>query len=107
MLKQLISVTPKATQQLLSIIKKHNTQFINFTVKSGGCSGFTYVLKPCQDNVGDHDLYEDDKLQIKISKEDTFLLLGTKIDWEDEIIKGTLVCRDGSVVHPALTGQES
>ena len=29
------------------------------------------------------------------------------IDWEDEIIQGTLVCRDGSVVHPALTGQES
>jgi len=24
------------------------------------------------------------------------------IDWEDEIIKGTLVCRDGQVVHPAL-----
>ncbi|MDG2033226.1 MAG: NAD(P)(+) transhydrogenase (Re/Si-specific) subunit alpha, partial [Rhodospirillales bacterium] len=29
------------------------------------------------------------------------------IDWEDEIIQGTLICRDGSVVHPALTGQES
>ena len=29
------------------------------------------------------------------------------IDWEDEIIQGTLVCRDGRVVHPALTGQES
>ena len=29
------------------------------------------------------------------------------IDWEDEIIQGTLVCRDGSVVHPALTGQET
>jgi len=28
-----------------------------------------------------------------------------KIDWEDEIIKGTLVTRDGSIVHPALTGE--
>jgi NAD(P) transhydrogenase subunit alpha len=27
------------------------------------------------------------------------------IDWEDEIVKGTLVCRDGQVVHPALTGK--
>jgi len=25
------------------------------------------------------------------------------IDWEDEIIQGTLVCKDGSVVHPALS----
>lgn len=27
------------------------------------------------------------------------------IDWEDEIITGTLVCKDGKVVHPALTGE--
>ena len=27
------------------------------------------------------------------------------IDWEDEIIQGTLVCKDGKVVHPALTGE--
>ena len=28
------------------------------------------------------------------------------IDWEDEIIQGTLVCRDGQVVHPALSKGE-
>jgi NAD(P) transhydrogenase subunit alpha len=27
-----------------------------------------------------------------------------KIDWEDEIIKGTALTRDGKIVHPALTG---
>jgi NAD(P) transhydrogenase subunit alpha len=25
-----------------------------------------------------------------------------KIDWADEIVKGTLVCKDGQIVHPAL-----
>ncbi|MDP6176063.1 MAG: NAD(P)(+) transhydrogenase (Re/Si-specific) subunit alpha, partial [Rhodospirillales bacterium] len=29
------------------------------------------------------------------------------IDWDDEIIKGTLVCRDGNIVHPALEGAQS
>jgi NAD(P) transhydrogenase subunit alpha len=24
------------------------------------------------------------------------------INWDDEIIKGTLVCRDGKLVHPQL-----
>lgn len=28
-----------------------------------------------------------------------------KIDWEDEIVQGTLVVRDGNIVHPALTGE--
>jgi NAD(P) transhydrogenase subunit alpha len=26
------------------------------------------------------------------------------IDWEDEIVKGMLLTRDGEVVHPAFTG---
>jgi NAD(P) transhydrogenase subunit alpha len=28
------------------------------------------------------------------------------IDWEDEIIQSTLICRDGNIVHPSLIGQE-
>ena len=28
-----------------------------------------------------------------------------KIDWEDEIVKGTLLTRDGKIVHPMLTRQ--
>ena len=28
------------------------------------------------------------------------------IDWEDEIVAGTLVCRDGRVVHPRLTADK-
>ena len=28
---------------------------------------------------------------------------GIKIDWDDEVIKGALLTRDGSVVHAALT----
>jgi NAD(P) transhydrogenase subunit alpha len=26
-----------------------------------------------------------------------------KIDWDDEIVKGTLVAKDGRIVHPSLT----
>src|SRR5262249_21345375 len=27
-----------------------------------------------------------------------------KINWDDEIVKGTLVAKDGRIVHPSLTG---
>jgi len=30
-----------------------------------------------------------------------------KIDWDDEIVQGTLVCKDGKVVHPRLIGEGS
>ncbi|GJM03587.1 MAG: NAD(P) transhydrogenase subunit alpha [Rhodomicrobium sp.] len=32
---------------------------------------------------------------------------GLKIDYEDEIIQGTLVTNDGKIVHPRLTGEDS
>ena len=41
-------------------------------------------------------------LALMIDKEE-----GLKIDFEDEIIQGTLVTNDGAIVHPRLTGEES
>ena len=86
MLRQVISVTPAAVKKLRDVIQKHKSKYINFTVKSGGCSGFQYVLEPCSKNIVDEDIFQDGDLKVKIAKEDTFLLLGTKIDWEDDIM---------------------
>lgn len=40
-------------------------------------------------------------LELMIDKKEKVL----KVDWNDEIIKGTLVAKDGQIVHPSLTGQ--
>jgi NAD(P) transhydrogenase subunit alpha len=39
-------------------------------------------------------------LETLIDKKDKVL----KVNWDDEIVKGTLVARDGRIVHPSLTG---
>jgi NAD(P) transhydrogenase subunit alpha len=39
-------------------------------------------------------------LEVLIDKKEKAL----KIDWEDEIVKGTVVAKDGKIVHPNLTG---
>ena len=86
MLRSIISVTPSAVKKLLAISEKYQVPYINFTVKSGGCSGFQYVLQPCAKELQDEDIYQKGDLKIKVAKEDTFLLLGTEIDWEDDIM---------------------
>ncbi|MCK5548935.1 MAG: NAD(P)(+) transhydrogenase (Re/Si-specific) subunit alpha, partial [Hyphomicrobiaceae bacterium] len=40
-------------------------------------------------------------LDIMIDKTEKVL----KVDWDDEIIKGTLVAKDGKIVHPNLQPQ--
>ena len=57
MLRQIISVTPAAVKKLSEVIHKHQTKYINFTVKSGGCSGFQYVLEPCSKSIVDEDIF--------------------------------------------------
>ena len=86
MLRNIISVTPSALKKMLEVKTKYKVPYINFTVKSGGCSGFQYVLEPCSKKLQDEDLYQNGDLKIKVAKEDTFLLLGTEIDWEDDIM---------------------
>ena len=39
-------------------------------------------------------------LETMIDKKEKVL----KVNWDDEIVKGTLVAKDGKVVHPSLTG---
>jgi NAD(P) transhydrogenase subunit alpha len=38
-----------------------------------------------------------------IDKKDSAL----KIDWNDDIIKGTALTRDGQIIHPSLTGAKA
>lgn len=40
-------------------------------------------------------------LELMIDKKEKVL----KVDWDDEIIKGTLVAKDGKIVHPSLVSQ--
>ena len=37
-------------------------------------------------------------LETMIDKKDKML----KVNWDDEIVKGTLVAKDGRIVHPSL-----
>ena len=38
-------------------------------------------------------------LETMIDKKEKVL----KVNWDDEIVKGTLVAKDGRIVHPSLT----
>ena len=60
-------------------------------------------ISPVQSPVNASSLYAKNLLaflEVLIDKKEKAL----KIDWDDEIVKGTLVAKDGKIVHPNLTG---
>ena len=86
-LKQLLTITPNAIDKLLSIKKSNNCEYINFTLKSGGCNGFNYNLIPTNDKPHKYDeLIKVESLKVYVNNSDLIYLLGTKIDWEEGIM---------------------
>ena len=76
------------------------------TVKSGGVSIIGHANVPSRIAEDASQLFAKNLLNFITPLVDPETK-SLKIDWEDEIVQGTLVCKDGKVVHPRLTGEGS
>ena len=86
MSKNIISITNTAYNQLLHIGKRHNTNIILFYIKSGGCNGFEYKFKPIDKIENKENVYIHNNLNIEICNKGLLYVLGTKIDWKNDIM---------------------
>ena len=84
--KNLITVTLSAQTQLKNILTKTAKKAIFFDIKSGGCSGFEYRFKPIDKISNDKNLYKENGLSIEICDKSLFYILGTEIDWNEDIM---------------------
>ena len=87
--KHLIHVTSNAIGQLSKIIKNTGYKAIFFDIKSGGCNGFEYRFKPIEKIENINNVYSKDGLDIEICDASLFHILGTKIDWQEDIMGKT------------------
>jgi iron-sulfur cluster assembly protein len=87
MIKNILRITPQAHNMLKQIQFQHNQKYIEFGIKSGGCSGFQYVLQPCNENPHKLDeLITTDDYILKINKDYIFKLIDTKIDYTTDLM---------------------
>ncbi len=82
-----IKITSRVSKMLKEIYKTSNKKYIKFGIKSGGCSGFQYYLKPSDKEQSKIDeIIKENDYTIKICGQSLFKLLHTEIDWEDNIM---------------------
>jgi len=97
-IKLMISITNKAKQKLVELIKKEN-QSVFLYLKGGGCNGFTYTFKVIENkniNKLDEKISLSTDLDIDISmntsknlylcNKSLMFILGTKIDYIEDIM---------------------
>ena len=78
----MISISKKALQPVQRILKKNKAIF--FGVKSGGCNGFEYILKPINILDNKKELFIVSKIPFVLCEKSQFLFIGTEIDWKSD-----------------------
>jgi iron-sulfur cluster assembly accessory protein len=86
----MIQVTQKAKDYLLTATKNSNEKYATFTVKGGGCSGFTYdwqmtsEIKDPEEWI-EVNLSDDSDNKLMINKLAEMYVLGSTIDYVVEL----------------------
>ena len=89
----MITVTPKAAERLKRMLKASSmpaeTAGIRLAVKSGGCSGFTYIPLTVARKPDPHDeIFESNDIRIFVDPKSLVVVKGTEIDHSDNLLEG-------------------
>ena len=84
--KNIITLTSLAIKKLKHITKQEKAKGILFSVKSGGCNGFEYKFETVNSFENEKNIVTEDGLTVEVCNKSVFFLLGTKIDWKEDIM---------------------
>ena len=84
----MISITKLAVTKLVKIANKNNVNKFLFSVKGGGCNGFKYNISPMNEEPQklDEVINIKDELNLIIDHKSVFYIIGTEIDWKEDIM---------------------
>ena len=80
----MITLTESAAAKIKALLTKKEETGIRAAVRGGGCSGFTYKLEFDNQNTTDRTI-KDKGVEIYVDSKSFLYLLGTKIDFVDEL----------------------
>lgn len=83
----MISITEKAKDKLIVLMKEENLEpengFVRVGVQGGGCSGLSYELKFDKELKDNDKVFEDKGLKLIVDKKSFLYLVGTELDFSD------------------------
>ena len=85
----MITISQTAKNVLQNLIKKENGQAAFLYLKGGGCNGFSYKFKILKEDKKPHkldEIYELDNNNLYLCNSSFMFLLGTKIDYIEDIM---------------------
>lgn len=87
---QVVDITEAAAFHIKEMMRNNGEEgsYLRVAVKGGGCSGLSYAMGFDQEKQENDEQFEENGLQIIVSKEDAPILQGTKIDFKQSLMGG-------------------
>ncbi len=103
--KAAVTITPRASAQILRLMQKDGHQGLRIGVKKGGCAGMEYTMEYVTE-VDPHDeVVEQDGARVMIAPMAQMFLFGTEIDYEVALLESGFKFRNPNVVDACGCGE--
>ena len=103
--KQALTLTPKAVDRILTLMKGKGHAGLRLGVKKGGCAGMEYTLE-FVDNIDSQDeLVEQDGAKVMIAPTAQMFLFGTEIDYETSALESGFKFNNPNVTEACGCGE--
>lgn len=89
-----ITITEKAATKVRGVFKEKSMpadSCLRIGVKGGGCSGFSYTLDVADKPAADDEVFETNGVKIVVDMKSYLYLVGTEVDYDDDLLKGGFV----------------
>ena len=84
MTKSILTITDKAAEHVRHLLsKRSDTLGLRVGVKSGGCSGMSYIIDYAEEQKPSDEVVEHEGLRIFIDTKAVLYLIGTEMDYEE------------------------
>ena len=102
-----ITITESAKERISQILLKRQTpeNFLRISLKGGGCSGFTYHYEFIGNPEEKDKIFIFDNVKICVDIKSYLFLVGTEIDYEDDLFKSGLVFNTPSAKRKCGCGE--
>ena len=103
--KQAVSITPRAADQILQLMKRQNAQGLRIGVKKGGCAGMEYTMDYVSDVNPLDEIVEQDGARVLIAPMAQMFLFGTEIDFETSLLESGFRFNNPNVAEACGCGE--
>ena len=103
--KQAVTLTDRATAQIVKLMEKEGHSGLRIGVKKGGCAGMEYTMEYVAEQDPNDEVVEQNGARVMIAPMAQMFLFGTEIDYEVSLLESGFKFNNPNVADACGCGE--